>query len=63
MYRIIWDNKERFHGTEQDKAIYSFFNLLTFSVRENSQKADEKIIISLNNLAKALGLNLTITRE
>ena len=20
MYRIIWDNKERFHGTEQDKA-------------------------------------------
>ena len=63
MYRIIWDGKEKFYGTEQNKAINGFFNFLTFSTRENSQEADNKIMFYLNNLAKYLGLDLTITRE
>lgn len=63
MYKIMWNGKEKFQHWLYDDTIRAFFNLLTFSGREFSERVAEETVIHLNNLAKSLGLDLTITRE
>lgn len=66
MYRI--KTGEYSYIGDEDWAVEYFFSDMCQMFQENlglknGCKIDDKIIIFLNNLAKSLGLDLTITRE